>query len=74
MCDPELIAAILKDLGQFDEKKEKDKKDEVDDEGRQIVKKKRGRRSTITHLFTPDPGDLHNSVRCASSTACLLWS
>jgi hypothetical protein len=28
MCDPELIAAILEELGYFDEKKEKGKKDE----------------------------------------------
>jgi len=34
MCDPELIAAILKDLGYSDEKKEKDKKEEVRDDGR----------------------------------------
>jgi hypothetical protein len=33
MCDPELIAAILEELGYFDEKKEKDKKEEVHDEG-----------------------------------------
>lgn len=32
MCDPVLIAAILKELGYFDEKKEKDKRDEVHDE------------------------------------------
>ena len=29
MCDPVLIAAILEELGFFDDKKEKDKKDEV---------------------------------------------
>jgi hypothetical protein len=29
MCDPVLIAAILEELGYFDDKKEKDKKDEV---------------------------------------------
>ncbi len=29
MCDPVLIAAILEELGYFDEEKEKDKKDEV---------------------------------------------
>ncbi len=29
MCDPVLIAAILEELGYFDEKKEKDKKAEV---------------------------------------------
>ena len=29
MCDPVLIAAILEELGYFDEKKEKDKKDKV---------------------------------------------
>ena len=33
MCDPELIATILKDLGHFDEKKEKAKKEEVRDKG-----------------------------------------
>jgi hypothetical protein len=32
MCDPELIAAILEELGCFDEKKE-DKKEEVHGEG-----------------------------------------
>jgi hypothetical protein len=32
MCDPVLIAAILEELGYFDEKKEKDKKGEVRDE------------------------------------------
>ena len=29
MCDPALIAAILEELGYLDNKKEKDKKDEV---------------------------------------------
>jgi hypothetical protein len=29
MCDPILIATILEELGYFDDKKEKDKKDEV---------------------------------------------
>ncbi len=33
MCDPVLIAAILEELGYFDEKKEKDKKDEARHEG-----------------------------------------
>jgi hypothetical protein len=33
MCDPVLIAAILEELGYFDEKKEKDKKDKVHDKG-----------------------------------------
>jgi hypothetical protein len=33
MCDPVLIAAILEELGYFDEKKEKDKKEGVRDEG-----------------------------------------
>jgi hypothetical protein len=33
MCDPVLIAAILEELGYFDEKKEKDKKDKIPDEG-----------------------------------------
>jgi hypothetical protein len=33
MCDPVLIAAILEELGYFDEKKEKDKKDGVHDKG-----------------------------------------
>ena len=33
MCDPVLIAAILEELGYFDQKKEKEKKDEVRDEG-----------------------------------------
>ena len=32
MCDLALIAAILEELGYFDEEKEKDKKDEVSDE------------------------------------------
>jgi hypothetical protein len=32
MCDPVLIAAILEELGYFDERKEKDKKHEVSDE------------------------------------------
>lgn len=31
MCDPVLIAAILEELWCFDEKNEKDKKDEIDD-------------------------------------------
>jgi hypothetical protein len=34
MCDPVLIAAILEEMGYFDEKKEKDEKDEVHDEER----------------------------------------
>jgi hypothetical protein len=34
MCDPALIAAILDELGYFDEKKEKDNKEEVPDEER----------------------------------------
>jgi len=29
MCDPVLIAAILEELGYFDENKEKDKKEEI---------------------------------------------
>jgi len=33
MCDAEIIAAILEELGYFDEKKVEDKKDEVHDEG-----------------------------------------
>jgi hypothetical protein len=33
MCDQVLIAAILEELGYFDEKKEKDGKDEIEDEG-----------------------------------------
>jgi hypothetical protein len=33
MCDPVLIAAILEELGYFDEKKEGGMKDEVHDEG-----------------------------------------
>ncbi len=33
MCDPEIIAAILEELGYLDEKKKKDKKDEVHDRG-----------------------------------------
>jgi hypothetical protein len=33
MYDPVLIAAILEELGYFDEKKEKDKRGEVRDEG-----------------------------------------
>jgi len=32
MCDQELIAAILEELGYLDDKKEKDKKNEVNDE------------------------------------------
>ena len=32
MCDPVLIAAILEELGYFDEKKEKDKKDQAEHE------------------------------------------
>ncbi len=32
MCDQVLIAAILNELGYFDEKKEKDKEEEVRDE------------------------------------------
>lgn len=36
MPDPVVIAAILDELGYFDEKRE-DKKDEVDDEGRKKV-------------------------------------
>jgi len=32
MCDPVLIAAILEELGCFDEKKEMDNKEEVLDE------------------------------------------
>lgn len=32
MCDPVLIAAILNELGYFDEKKEKDNKEEAPDE------------------------------------------
>jgi hypothetical protein len=31
MCDPVLIAAILEELGYFDEEKEGDKRDEVHD-------------------------------------------
>ena len=34
MCDPVLIAAILDELGYFDEKKERDKNPEVHDEER----------------------------------------
>lgn len=34
MCDPALIAAILEELGYFDQKKEKDKEDEVHAQGR----------------------------------------
>jgi hypothetical protein len=34
MCDPELIAAILKELGYLDEKKQRDNEDEVYDEER----------------------------------------
>ncbi len=32
MCDEELIAAILEELGYLDEKKEEDKKEDVHDE------------------------------------------
>jgi len=32
MCDPELIAAILEELGYLDDKKEKDKKENVQEE------------------------------------------
>ena len=42
MCDPILIAAILEELGYLDEKKEKDKKDEVRDEE---LKKERSKTS-----------------------------
>ena len=34
MCDPVLIAAILEELGYFDEKKEKDQKREIRDKER----------------------------------------
>jgi len=34
MCDPVLIAAILEELGYLDEKTEKDRKEEVREEGR----------------------------------------
>ncbi len=33
MCDPELIAAILEELGYLDEKKKEDKKENVHEEG-----------------------------------------
>jgi hypothetical protein len=33
MCDPELIAAILEELGYLDERKARDKKEEVRDDG-----------------------------------------
>jgi len=33
MCDPVLIAAILDELGYFDEKRDEDKKDEVHEKG-----------------------------------------
>ena len=33
MCDSALIAAILEELGYFDEKKKKDKNQEVHDKG-----------------------------------------
>jgi cysteinyl-tRNA synthetase len=33
MCDPELIAAILQELGYLDEKKENDKTEEARDKG-----------------------------------------
>jgi len=33
MCDEELIAAILEELGYVDEKKKEDKKEEIHDEG-----------------------------------------
>jgi len=33
MCDEELIAAILEELGYLDEKKKDDKKQDVHDEG-----------------------------------------
>ena len=32
MCDPEIIAAILEELGYLDEKKEEDKKEDVHEE------------------------------------------
>jgi hypothetical protein len=40
MCDQVLIAAILEELGYFDEKMEKDKKIEVDNERRNKVNSK----------------------------------
>lgn len=57
MCDPVLIAAILEELGYFDEKKEKEKKEEFRGG---ISSKNRSENSTeekheITHLFMPDP-------------------
>jgi len=57
-CDPVLIAAILEELGFFDEKEEKDK-DEVSEEDIKGKPKKQRRRTKtkITHLFMPDPGD-----------------
>ncbi len=33
MCDEELIAAILEELGYVDEKKKEDKKEEIHNEG-----------------------------------------
>jgi hypothetical protein len=43
MCEPVLIAAILEELGYFDEEKEKDKKDELDAEQPEQDSSKNGR-------------------------------
>ncbi len=42
MCDQELIAAILEELGYLDEKKKEDKKEEVLDERSKDNSKNRG--------------------------------
>ncbi len=49
MCDPALITAILDELGYLDNKKEKDKKDEVREKERNEdnLKKWRGGRKKI---------------------------
>jgi hypothetical protein len=58
MCDPVLIAAILEELGYLDEKTEKDRKEEVREEGRKKDSSQNSREEKkITHLFMPDPGD-----------------
>jgi len=59
MCDPVLIAAILEELGYFDNKKEKDKSSETSDkEGNKGSLQDSGvedQKQKITHLFMPDP-------------------
>lgn len=46
MCDPVLIAAILEELGHFDEKNEKEQKRKISDkEGKKIACKTAGQRT-----------------------------